>query len=243
LGTYMHGRLGHWNGNKRKKRKRKKMEVVFFERSSLRMRRSGRMVVRSPNPVHAVLYRVVVFVNASRRRFLLQVEFRARILRVVYVGAIAVLFRFVVMMLNLSETVSSSNQTPSGRERGQIFGGVTRRMARVRGSRYGRSSDPLIPSTLNGVEKNEGRSATRTGTYVEWVKRRDPMRGISSFGQVLYSDGMMYVIAAGMVLLVAMVGSIVLTLKVRSFAMSKRQHVDQQRSRDADRAIMRVKNR
>jgi NADH-quinone oxidoreductase subunit J len=184
---------------------------------------------------------VVVFVNASRRRFLLQVEFRARILRVVYVGAIAVLFRFVVMMLNLSETVSTSNQRPSGRERGQIFGGVTLRMARVMGSRYGRSSDPLIPNHMSQLVKGESRG--RTGTYVEWVKRRDPMRGMSSFGQVLYSEGMMYVIAAGMVLLVAMVGSIVLTLKVRSFAMAKRQHIDQQRSRDADRAIMRVKNR
>jgi hypothetical protein len=54
---------------------------------------------------------------------------------------------------------------------------------------------------------------------------------------------MRYVVAAGMVLLVAMVGSIVLTLKVRTFARAKRQQIDQQRSRDADRAIMRVKNR
>jgi len=226
------------------------MEVVFFERSSVRMRRSGRMVVRSPNPVHSVLYRVVVFVNASRRRFLLQVEFRARILRVVYVGAIAVLFRFVVMMLNLSETSVSpgwrqpKTQTPS--ERGQIFGGMTLRLARVRGTRYTRSSDPLIPAAVGvsgKAETTEARRRSRTGTYVEWVKRRDPMLGISGFGQVLYSDGMRYVVAAGMVLLVAMVGSIVLTLKVRTFARAKRQLIDQQRSRDADRAIMRVKAR
>jgi NADH-quinone oxidoreductase subunit J len=236
----MHGKLEPWNGNKRKKKK--KMEVVFFERSSFRMRRSGRMVVRSPNPVHSVLYRVVVFVNASMRRFLLQVEFRARILRVVYVGAIAVLFRFVVMMLNLSETVSMGG-VQTGKERGQIFMGMTRRLARVMGSRYTRASDPRIPGSLAEVEKTDARRRSRTGTYVEWVKRRDPMRGLSGFGQVLYMDGMMYVISAGMILLVAMIGSIVLTLKVRSFASAKRQHVDQQRSRDADRAIMRVKNR
>jgi len=82
----------------------------LFERASFRIRTSARMVVRSPNAVHSVLYRVVVFVNASRRRFLLQVEFRARILRVVYVGAIAVLFRFVVMMLNLSDTVNRAKE-------------------------------------------------------------------------------------------------------------------------------------
>jgi len=219
------------------------MEVVFFERSSGRMRRSGRMVVRSANPVHSVLYRVVVFVNASRRRFLLQVELRARILRVVYVGAIAVLFRFVVMMLNLSETVSTSSRDQPGKERGQIFAGMTRRLGRGRGRRYGRSSDPFIPTSVMERGDSEGRRGTRTGTYVEWVKRRDPMRGIIAFGQVLYTDGRRYVVAAGMVLLVAMVGSIVLTLKVRTFARAKRQQIDQQRSRDGDRAIMRVKNR
>jgi len=223
------------------------MEIVLFERASFRIRRSARMVVRSPNAVHSVLYRVVVFVNASMRRFLLQVEFRARILRVVYVGAIAVLFRFVVMMLNLSETTTQVD-TNSGRARGQVFGGMTLRLGGVRVSRYSRSADPRIPGTRTsqgrrGKGQEERRTQVVTGTYVEWVKVRDTMWGRTAFGQVLYTDGMMYVVGAGMVLLVAMLGSIVLTLKVRTFAMAKRQQVDQQRSRDADQAVMRVKNR
>lgn len=205
----------------------------MFERTSRRRRIAGRMVVRASNPVHSVLYRVGVFVNASRRRFLLQVEYRARILRVVYVGAIAVLFRFVVMMLNLSETIDSTGKT--GRERGQVYRGMTGRLARVMGSRYMMSSDPRVPSQPTGGEVREA--------YVEWVKRRDSVRGMEGFGQVLYTDGRRYVVTAGMVLLVAMVGSIVLTLKIRTFAMAKRQQIDQQRSRDADRAILRVKSR
>jgi NADH-quinone oxidoreductase subunit J len=210
------------------------MEIVLFERASRRIRGSARMVVRSPNPVHSVLYRVVVFVNASRRRFLLQVEFRARILRVVYVGAIAVLFRFVVMMLNLSESTSGSSREGETGGRGQVFAGMTRRLGRMRVSRYTRSSQPIrIPHPRR----------RETASYVEWVNLRDPMLGIQAFGQVLYSDGMVYVVGAGMVLLVAMLGSIVLTLKVRTFARAKRQQVDQQRSRDADRAVRRVKNR
>jgi len=214
------------------------MEIVLFERASFRIRRSARMVVRSPNPVHAVLYRVVVFVNASRRRFLLQVEFRARILRVVYVGAIAVLFRFVVMMLNLSETTTQVDGK-SGRARGQVFGGMTLRLGGVRVSRYSRSAYPRIPGTRVKRDRGQG----YTGTYVEWVKVRDSMWGMTGFGQVLYTDGMMYVVGAGMVLLVAMLGSIVLTLKVRRFARAKRQQVDQQRARDGDQAVRRVKNR
>jgi len=221
------------------------MEIVLFERASLRIRRSGRIVVISPNPVHAVLYRVVVFVNASRRRFLLQVEFRARILRVVYVGAIAVLFRFVVMMLNLSETTGSGTLEDGKEEkvRARVFGGRGLRLVGGRASRYRRSAEPRVPSRRTNKVKRSGGRERNTGTYVEWVKRRDPMWGMSSFGQVLYTDGRVYVVSAGMVLLVAMIGAIVLTLKVRTFARAKRQQVNQQRSRDADRAVMRVKNR
>lgn len=212
------------------------MDIVLFERASFRIRTSARMVVRSSNAVHSVLYRVVVFVNASIRRFLLQVEYRARVLRVVYVGAIAVLFRFVVMMLNLSETVRRADENNES-SRGQMMGVFTTRAVRLGGVRrmiYPMSSTPMrIPQ--GGVESAR--------TYVEWVKVVDPVWGRKGFGQRLYTDGIMYVVGAGMVLLVAMLGAIVLTLKVRTFARAKRQHVDQQRSRDADKAIRRVKNK
>lgn len=217
---------------------KKEMERVLFERGSRRIRRSGRIVVRSPNPVHAVLYRVIVFVNASRRRFLLQVEFRARILRVVYVGAIAVLFRFVVMMLNLSETTSEVGSDQ--RNRPGMSEGKRRSLGRLRGRGYrgyitrNRRRDY---SSASEKSRHEDRSMEK---YIEWVKRRDEMWGMHGFGQVLYTDGILYVVSAGIVLLVAMIGSIVLTLKVRTFARAKRQRVDQQRSRDADEAVRRV---
>lgn len=200
------------------------------------IRRSARMVVKSPNAVHSVLYRVVVFFNASIRIFLLQVEFRARILRVVYVGAIAVLFRFVVMILNLSETTS-------------IFTGNL-------GNEYGKRSEDLGVMFLGIFITRIGRfpiyNLNRTSHmnsqgpvyhYVDWVNMLDSIWGISVFGQVLYTDGLLYVVGAGIVLLVAIIGSIVLTLKVRTFARAKRQHVDQQRSRDADAAIRLVSNK
>ena len=218
------------------------MDIVLFEVASLRIRTSARMVVRSPNAVHSVLYRVVVFVNASRRRFLLQVEFRARILRVVYVGAIAVLFRFVVMMLNLSETVTPQHEGNSEggyTNRGRVFGAMTMRLGRVRLSMYTITSTPRRTPSRNAYTTGQKSSIT----YVEWVNVRDTMWGIHGFGQILYNDGILYVVGAGMVLLVAMLGSIVLTLKVRTFARAKRQQVDQQRSRDADQAIRRVKNK
>jgi len=64
-------------------------------------RGSARVVVLASNPVHSVLSLVLAFVNVCGLMLRLQVEFMARIFRVVYVGAIAVLFLFVIMMLNL----------------------------------------------------------------------------------------------------------------------------------------------
>lgn len=199
------------------------------------------MVVRSPNAVHSVLYRVVVFFNASIRRFLLQVEFRARILRVVYVGAIAVLFRFVVMILNLSETLTTSKEE-TGTPTKQVFGRITGRLGRVRTSLYGSYGNSQI-DTGSVPRRVPNQVSDTPQVYVEWVNRRDPMWSMSGFGQILYTDGILYVVGAGMVLLVAMLGSIVLTLKVRTFARAKRQQVDQQRSRDADQAIRRVSSK
>jgi len=228
------------------------LETRLFERLSVSIRRSARIVVKSPNAVHSVLYRVVVFFNASIRIFLLQVEFRARILRVVYVGAIAVLFRFVVMMLNLSETTSifstPTNQMENrGEELGvRLFGTFIRRIGLY--PIYSLNQDAFVNrhfnsiNVVNTVNPNINSEGFQT-LYLNWVNILDSMWGMSVFGQVLYTDGLLYVVGAGMVLLVAIIGSIVLTLKVRTFARAKRQHVDQQRSRDADAAVMLVHNK
>ena len=188
---------------------------------STRRLRSARRVVRSANAVHAVLYLVVCFVNATVRLLLLEVEFMARRRLVVYVGAIAVLFRFVVMMLNLSGADQKEGATPGSRRRGA-------RSRRARGRRRGGRS-------------REGRTqGIRPVVYVEWVSRRDSRTNRTTRGEILYGYGLIYVIRAGRVLLVARVGSIVLTLKVRTQSRAKRQQAHQQRARDADRAVRRV---
>ena len=182
-------------------------------------------MVRSVNAVHAVLYLVVCFVNATVRLLVLEVEFMARRRLVVYVGAIAVLFRFVVMMLNLSggEEVDTASAAQAKRARGR--GG---RRRRARAARAG------------GVAREGATQAVRPVVYVEWVSRRDGRTNRTTRGEVLYGYGVIYVLRAGIVLLVAMVGAIVLTLKVRTQSRAKRQQAHQQRARDADRAVRRV---
>ena len=83
-----------------------------------------------------------------------------------------------------------------------------------------------------------GEAASTDRTYVSWVSLVDPRTTMDTLGQVLYTHRFVYVLRAGFVLLVALVGAIVLTLKVRRASMAKRQHLHEQLSRDADHAVM-----
>jgi NADH:ubiquinone oxidoreductase subunit 6 (subunit J) len=80
--------------------KQKKFVCLLFIFSSLALV-SGIMVIQSRNPVHSVLFLILVFFNAAGLLILLGLDFFAMIFLVVYIGAIAVLFLFVVMMLNI----------------------------------------------------------------------------------------------------------------------------------------------
>jgi len=200
------------------------VEQGLFRRFSGIARTAARRVVRAPNPVHSVLNLVLAFVNVCALMLRLQVEFMALIFMVVYVGAIAVLFLFVVMMLNL---------TP---QKERTYGESVRRAMRsgVRALerwRMGARQDRL---KVEGTEVMNSEQRQ----HVIWVNRMDPRTNLEVLGQVLYTHYFIYVLAAGFVLLVAMIGAIVLTLKVRGFAMAKRQQIHQQRSRDADRAVL-----
>ena len=76
------------------------MNLLFYFFASLALV-SGIMVIQARNPVHSVLFLILVFFNSAGLLILLGLEFFAMIFLVVYVGAIAVLFLFVVMMLNI----------------------------------------------------------------------------------------------------------------------------------------------
>jgi NADH-quinone oxidoreductase subunit J len=210
---------------RRERRREEEMEGRVGTGRSRRRIGAAWRVVRAANPVHSVLYLVRVFVSATGRRRLAEAEFRARLRRVVYVGAIAVLFLFVVMMLNLSGG-SRGEEGYSQRQRGMMWGRRGGMRLVVRGAHGGRTERPK-------ERKGEGRTV--------WVEARDRVSNRQGFGQYLYQDGLRYVVLAGVVLLVARVGSVVLTLKVRTEARAKRQQVYQQRARDADAALVRVK--
>jgi NADH-quinone oxidoreductase subunit J len=173
------------------------------------------MVIASRNPVHSVLFLILAFVNAAGLFLLMGAEFLAMILVVVYVGAVAVLFLFVVMMLDVdfAELRQGFLQyLPLGLIIGFIF---LVQLALVVGAW---TIDP-------GVLK----------TAVAPIPDPAKVTNTHALGQVLYTKYVYYFQASGLVLLVAMIGAIVLTLRHKEGV--KRQDVAEQVARTKETAM------
>jgi NADH-quinone oxidoreductase subunit J len=170
---------------------------------------SGVMVIASRNPVHSVLFLILAFVNAAGLFLLMGAEFLAMILVVVYVGAVAVLFLFVVMMLDVdfAELRQGFLQyLPIGLIIGFIF---LVQLALVVGVWT------IDPGALKAATSPIPDPAKVTNT--------------EALGLVLYTKYVYYFQASGLVLLVAMIGAIVLTLRHKEGV--KRQDVAAQVAR------------
>src|SRR5262245_3319979 len=182
---------------------------------------SAVMVIASRNPVHSVLFLILTFFNASGLFLLLGAEFLAMILVVVYVGAVAVLFLFVVMMLDVdfAELRQGFLQyLPIGALVGVVF--LAELLLVVVGW-------TIAPSISQSIAAPTPPIASVPNT--------------EALGQVLYTRYIYFFQAAGVILLVAMIGAIVLTLRHKPNV--KRQSISQQVGRTREEAIEVVKVR
>jgi NADH-quinone oxidoreductase subunit J len=174
---------------------------------------SAVMVIVSRNPVHSVLYLILAFVNASGLFVMMGAEFLAMMLVVVYVGAVAVLFLFVIMMLDVDFTELREGfieYLPVGLVIGGIF-----------------MFELLLVVGVWAI--NPAVTKTITAAIPANVSNTEAL------GLVLYTKYIHYVQLAGMVLLVAMIGAIVLTLRHK--ANVKRQDINVQNARTPDIAM------
>jgi NADH-quinone oxidoreductase subunit J len=174
---------------------------------------SAVMVIVSRNPVHSVLFLILAFVNASGLFMLLGAEFLAMILVVVYVGAVAVLFLFVIMMLDVDFTQLREGfieYLPVGILIGAVF------LAELLLVAGGWIINPSISKAITSPIPAE-------------------LSNTAALGRVLYTTYIHYFQLAGMVLLVAMIGAIVLTLRHK--AKVKRQDINVQNARTRDMAM------
>jgi NADH-quinone oxidoreductase subunit J len=191
------------------------LQALFFYLFAFVAVASAFMVIWAKNPVHSVLFLILTFVNAAGLFLLTGAEFLAMILLVVYVGAVAVLFLFVVMMLDIDFTKLRStvlDYAPVGALVGLI---VAAELIIVIG---GATISPKIASTVSMP-----------------IPPLDKRTNTAALGDVLYTHYVYFFQVAGLVLLVAMIGAIVLTLKHRTDV--KRQNIARQVARTPETAI------
>jgi NADH-quinone oxidoreductase subunit J len=179
---------------------------------------SGAMVVVSRNPVYSVLFLILAFFNAAALFVLIGAEFIAMILIIVYVGAVAVLFLFVVMMLDINMAELREGFTkyvPVG-----VLIGIVLFAEILFGLGVLGSSDTVKGLSQAGVQ-SLGVENTR------------------AIGRVLYTQYFYVFQVAGLVLLVAMIGAIVLTLRHRPGV--RRQRISEQLYRPKEQTVTLVK--
>ncbi len=174
---------------------------------------SALMVITAKNPVHSVLFLILAFFNAAGLFVLLGAEFIAMILVIVYVGAVAVLFLFVVMMLDISFgdlRKDAMKYVPVGILTGGIL--LAELIAVFVGWKFASGSNLNIASPTPDP-------AEITNT--------------EALGRVLYTDYIFAFQVSGLILLVAMIGAIVLTHRKRP-GVRKQNVVDQQNRKPTD---------
>ncbi len=189
---------------------------LLFYLFSFIMIASAFMVILSRNPVHSVLFLILCFFNSAGIFLILGAEFLAFILVIVYVGAVAVLFLFVVMMLDVEfKSISSTviSYLPIGLTIGVIV------LAELM----------LVLFTWKRDYSVTDNSSITTDTQYS---------NTEIIGLVLYTDNILFFQLAGLILLASMIGAIVLTVNHRPSA--KRQDINKQVERDAESSIKNI---
>ena len=192
------------------------IKALFFYLFAILSVSSGAMVIIARNPVHAVLFLILAFFNGAGLFILLGAEFLAMLLIIVYVGAVAVLFLFVVMMLDVDFAELKAGFIKNAPV-GALIGGVVlielAALFLVYGFDLGVAGNvqTAIPSTGSGIDNT------------------------TALGRVIYTKYVYFFQASGLILLVAMIGAIVLTLRHKEGV--KRQSVAAQVARSPKTAI------
>lgn len=188
--------------------------IAFYVFASITVL-SGFLVISSRNPVHSVLFLILAFFNSAGLFVLIGAEFLAMILVIVYVGAVAVLFLFVVMMLDINFVELREGflqYLPIGASIGIVL------LVEILLVVGGMSVTPLTADLAVSPAPLVGGEVTNT----------------EALGRILYTDYAYFFQAAGLVLLVAMIGAIVLTLRTREGV--RKQSIAQQNARTRDTA-------
>ena len=181
--------------------------TILFYLFAVVLLASAAMVVSARNPVHSVLFLILAFFNAAALFLIAGAEFLAMILVIVYVGAVAVLFLFVVMMLDVDFA--------------ELRGGFQRYLPV--GATVGVVLFLELMAVLGGWKLAPAAVQVRMSPVPVGTSNTEAL------GRILYTDYVFLFQTAGLILMVAMIGAIVLTLRDRK--RSRHQNIDRQTAR------------
>ena len=192
--------------------------IAFYVFAAILLASAG-MVVSAKNPVHSVLFLILAFFNAAALFLIAGAEFLALIVVIVYVGAVAVLFLFVVMMLDVDFA--------------ELRGGFQRYLPV--GAAVGGVLLIELLAVLLGWKVSPDAGTLRLSPTPAPAEITNTV----ALGRLIYTDYVFLFQAAGLVLLVAMIGAIVLTLRDRR--TSRHQDISVQTGRDVSRTLASVR--
>ncbi|MBW3098874.1 NADH-quinone oxidoreductase subunit J [Pseudohoeflea coraliihabitans] len=195
------------------------LQALFFYIFAFVAVASAFMVIAARNPVHSVLFLILTFFNAAGLFLLTGAEFLAMILLVVYVGAVAVLFLFVVMMLDIDFA--------------ELRAGV------LEYAPVGALIGVILVAELIVVLAGNAFTSNAAGTGASPIPLPSERTNTAALGDVLYTNYIYFFQIAGLILFVAMIGAIVLTLRHRTDI--KRQDISRQVARTPEASVEVVK--
>ena len=190
---------------------------LFFYFFSCVLLTSSLMVILSQNSIYSVLFLVLSFISSSSLLFLLECEYISLVFIIIYVGAIAVLFLFVVMMLDIKTAYLAKDSLkyfPFGSFLGVIF------LIEIL---------IVVPGIFESI--NPYSTSFLFNSYSDWVNKLDYFTEIISIGHLLYTDYVIQFLLSGNILLLATIGPVTLVL-VRTIETTKKQITFKQLSRN-----------
>lgn len=172
------------------------INILFYFISNILLF-SSLMVIVVQNSIYSVLFLVCSFISAASLLFILECEFLALLFIIIYVGAIAVLFLFVVMMLDI-KTINLTKDTikyfPFGSFISTVF------------------LFEILAVSLKNFQTNPYKESFLVNFYHNWYEKFDSLTEIEILGQILYTHYVLQFLIAGYILFLALIGSVVLTI-------------------------------
>ena len=171
---------------------------------------SGLLMISVKNSVYSILFLVINFATAACILFLLECEFISLLFLIIYVGAIAVLFLFVIMMLDI-KIIESPKDILKYLPIGSVLGGF-----------FILEVFFMLKNSLNINPYNFNEVGDKLSNfYVNWYGMTDNITDIKALGQVLYTHYILQLLITGLILLLAVIGAVVLTMTNSSIKLKK----------------------